>query len=69
MRSLEDRRLADQGPDDVNAYLGDLGRIGRLKEWQFRQTVDAIQILFLLIKAPWLHQVNWEDWKGSTGSK
>jgi hypothetical protein len=36
-------------PADVHRYLSDLGRIGRIgrmNDWQFRQSVDAIQKLF-----------------------
>jgi len=32
--------------DDVNGYLENLGRNGKLKDWQFLQVVDAIQNLF-----------------------
>lgn len=37
-----DRRLDEQTPVDVNAYLAELGRKPGLKAWQFRQAVDAI---------------------------
>jgi len=68
IRALADQKLAAQGPDDVISYLTKLGRKGRLKDWQFRQTVDAIQILFLLIEAPWLKLVDWDYWKDSARS-
>ena len=41
-------RLADQSPGDVDAYLAELGRQVGLKDWQFRQAVDAIRMLFVL---------------------
>lgn len=43
------RRLMEHTPADVHRYLSDLGRIGRIgrmNDWQFRQSVDAIQKLF-----------------------
>ncbi len=72
MRSAEhyiaahaDRRLAEQTPVDVNAYLTQLGRKPGLKAWQFRQAVDAIQKLFELAGASWLGKVDWGHWRDS----
>jgi hypothetical protein len=60
-----DRRLADQGPADVNTYLAVLGRQTGLKAWQFRQAVDAIQKLFELVGVNWLGEVDWAYWRDS----
>jgi len=60
-----DRRLADQTPAEVDAYLAELGRNPALKGWQFRQAVDAIRMLFVLAGVPWLAQVDWEQWRDS----
>ncbi len=68
IRAFSDRRLAEHTPDDVNGYLTRLGRKDGMKDWQFRQAVDAIRILFLLVKAPWLEQVDWDHWKDSARS-
>lgn len=43
-----DRRLTEQPPVDVDAYLAELGRKPVIKAWQFRQAVDAMQKLFEL---------------------
>ena len=60
-----DRRLAEQTPADVDAYLADLGRNAGLKDWQFRQAIDAIRMLFVLAGVDWLAQVDWEHWRAS----
>ena len=59
------RRLVEQTPAEVNAYLAEQGRDAALKPWQFRQTVDAIQTLFELAGGAVLGQVDWEHWRGS----
>jgi integron integrase len=58
-----DRRPADQTPAEVDAYLAELARNPALEDWQFRQAVDAIRMLFVLAGAPWLAQVDWEHWR------
>ncbi len=60
-----DRRLIEQTPVDVDAYLAELGRKPGLKAWQLRQAVDAIQILFELAGVSWLGEVDWEHWRDS----
>jgi hypothetical protein len=62
------RKLAEHRPSDVDAYLADVGRQGGLKDWQFRQVVDAIQKLFELAGADWLAQVDWDHWRASARS-
>lgn len=57
--------LAEQTPDDVRRYLTELGGIGRMSDWQFRQSVDAIQKLLELVGMPWLREVDWDFWRDS----
>lgn len=63
-----ERRLSVQGPVDVTAYLEEMGRKGRLEDWQFRQVVDALEKLFELIAAPWRDKVDWAYWRESSHS-
>jgi hypothetical protein len=42
------RKLAQQSPEYVERYRARMGRLTNLKDWQFRQIVDAIQMLFKL---------------------
>ncbi|TCT22217.1 hypothetical protein [Thiobaca trueperi] len=60
-----DRKLAEQSPEDVDAYLAVLGRKPGLKDWQFRQAVDAIQNLLRLASVNWLDRVDWDHWRAS----
>src|SRR5262249_16645405 len=50
-------------PQDVTDYLEKLGRIGRMAEWQYGQTVDARQNLLLMGEATWARQFAWAYWK------
>ncbi len=63
-----DKRLADHTADDVQRYLEDLGRKDGIKEWQFRQAVDAIQNLLLTARAPCAKGVDWDYWRDSAQS-
>ncbi|MEA3465073.1 MAG: hypothetical protein U9R29_03565 [Thermodesulfobacteriota bacterium] len=50
--------------EDVEGWLRVLGRKNDLKDWQFKQSVHAIQILFCeLIKPDWAVDLDWEHWK------
>ena len=58
------RRLADHLPHDVDAYLDAKGRLPNLQEWQFRQIVDALRLLFReLVGAPWARDYDWLHWR------
>lgn len=65
VKSLEGRKLRDLDATEVNRYLEELGRKGRIKDWQFRQAVDAIRNLLQLAGAACEKEVNWEYWHNS----
>ncbi|MBS1222820.1 MAG: integrase [Proteobacteria bacterium] len=65
IKATAERRFVEQTPADVHRYLSDLGGIGRISDWQFRQSVDAIQKLFELVGVPWLREVDWDFWRDS----
>ncbi|MGH9962418.1 MAG: hypothetical protein ACREBC_35765, partial [Pyrinomonadaceae bacterium] len=49
--------------------LEEIGRKGSLKDWQFRQVVDALEALFCrFVVAPWAGQFDWGYWKDSCRS-
>ncbi len=51
---------------DVSAYLEALGRKGRLKDWQFRQVVHALQIFFdKAVGTAWAGEFDWNFWRDS----
>ncbi len=65
IKATSERRLVEQTPADVHRYLSDLGRIGRINDWQFRQSVDTIQKLFEMVGVPRLGEVDWNFWRDS----
>lgn len=59
-------RLVHHTQQNLTQYLEDLGRTGRLADWQFRQAVDALRILFVdLVHAPWAAEFPWRYWADS----
>ncbi|MFK5947603.1 MAG: hypothetical protein QM500_02390 [Methylococcales bacterium] len=40
-------RLTRHNADDISHYLQEIGRKGYLKDWQYRQVVLALKILFV----------------------
>jgi hypothetical protein len=63
--SFPGRKLAALEAGDVDRYLADLGKQAALKDWQFRQAIDAIRILFELVGVDWLDAVDWNQWRAS----
>ena len=45
LRTVAPKPLAEHTPQDVTAYLETLGRASNMTDWQYRQTVQAIQHL------------------------
>jgi integron integrase len=57
------RRLAEHTARDVETYLREKGRNGRLADWQFVQVVRALQILFVeMVGASWVEDFPWQEW-------
>src|SRR5919109_1396106 len=65
LQAISPKRLAEHTPQDVTNYLEKLGRIGRMTDWQYGQTVDAIQHLCLMGEVAWAPQFDWAYWKAS----
>ncbi|MFC1588918.1 integron integrase [Pseudomonadota bacterium] len=63
IRHYSDERLRTHSAKHVVAFFTEVGREGKLSDWQFRQTVDAIRILFCrLLQSDWCKTVDWEYW-------
>ena len=62
------RKLAQHQPGDITDFFHKLGREGQLKDWQFRQCVDAIRTLFEWLDLEVCHQVDWQYWLDSAQS-
>lgn len=65
IRAFPDRKLAEIGADEVSAYLTETGSKGDLKPWQFRQVVDAIWILYSIVRTEWSLGFDWQFWRDS----
>jgi len=59
INAYPDLRLTLHSPENITCYLKQLGQNPSIADWQFRQAVHAIQILFSLINVPWIHEVDW----------
>ncbi|MFN2352729.1 MAG: integron integrase, partial [Kiritimatiellia bacterium] len=65
IKSFSGRRLAELGPDEITEHLTKAGRDGALKPWQFRQEVDAIRILYSVVRTEWAARFDWDFWLDS----
>lgn len=60
----EGRRLQTHSAQEVDAYLNKLGRMSSVSEWQFRQVVDALRLLFTgLLRLNWALEYDWYRWR------
>lgn len=64
IESTRSRRLSQNLPEHIDSYLNAKGRKTNLPEWQFRQLVDALQLLFChLIQPAWASTYDWAHWR------
>lgn len=58
------RRLQAHGAQDVDDYLGNLGRLSSMPEWRFRQVADALRLLFAgMLRYQWALEYDWYRWR------
>jgi len=56
-------RLSQHSAQYVKQYLQKKGRNPRLEDWQFKQLVEALKLLFKdVVKLPWANSFPWDDW-------
>jgi len=66
LKAHDGRRLHTHTPEDVQTYLFAKGRIPQLKDWQYKQLVDALRILFVeMVKSPWAQGFSWDSFSSS----
>lgn len=65
LKALAGKRLAEHTGADVTGYLESVGRIGGMEDWQFRQIVDAVQMLLTTANANVVGEVDWAYWRDS----
>ena len=57
-----DNKLKHHTADDLTKYIKDMGRSGHLQDWQFRQLIQSLQILFTeLLNLDWAQSFQWDD--------
>ena len=63
------KRLQEHSPEDVVAYLENVGRSDRIEDWQLAQTAHALEILFGdLVGVSWVNEVEWQKWREGSRS-
>ena len=63
IREHSSLKLARHSQDTVTDYLNRLGTNYRLADWQYKQVVDALKILFVhIVKANWAESFSWDEW-------
>jgi integron integrase len=56
-------RLREHTPESVETWLQRQGSLPQLADWQFRQKVDALRLLFAHgLKLPWATDFDWQRW-------
>ncbi len=67
IEAFPDKRLAQHSEADLRGYLEMLGRKGSWLGWQFRQALDAIELLLReMVSVPWVDDFDWQQWRAST---
>lgn len=66
LKAFDGLALEDHGAAQVEDYLRERGRDEKLQDWQFRQIVEALEILFVeMVDASWAREFSWHDWSAS----
>ncbi len=68
IKAHSQKKLSTHSPDDVSDYLRRIGNAGNLRDWQFRQVIEAIQALFELTNNSQLDDFDWQYWLDSAKS-
>lgn len=63
IKSKPKKRLANHSAHDVESYLRSSGGISRLQDWQYKQIVTSLKILFVdMVKPAWANQFPWDQY-------
>jgi len=64
LRELHPESFSAPSGEDITEYFQRLSSKNKLSDWQFRQVVDALQLLLVdLAQAPVGKQADWDYWK------
>jgi integron integrase len=60
---LPEIRLLNRSPEHIEQWFTHIGRISNLEDWQFRQRVDALRLLYChRLKVTWASEFDWAYW-------
>jgi len=63
IKAQENPRLSEHTAFQIETYIKDKGRNSQLEDWQFKQMIVALKILFVeVVKTPWARDLAWDDW-------
>ncbi len=63
LRADRDKPFSARDAAHVSAYLARVAEHGQVADWQFRQIIEALEILFVeTIQASWAGSVDWKYW-------
>jgi hypothetical protein len=66
IEAVRPTRLREVSADQITAFFPRYARDRRLNAWQFRQTVEAVQLLLVdLSQSPAARDVDWDYWKSA----
>ncbi len=65
IRCYKETRLKQHTSDSITEYLSSLLNDESKQDWQQRQAIDALKLLFKSIRAPLYREIDWEYWKSS----
>jgi len=69
IKTKPDVRLAEHSAHDVEHYLQMKGDMSRLQDWQYKQIIISIKILFTeMVKVDWAKQFPWDEYIGHAES-
>ncbi|MBK1649710.1 hypothetical protein CKO36_14165 [Rhabdochromatium marinum] len=67
IEAMRPARMREVTKEQITAFFPRYAREQRLTDWQFHQTVDAVQLLLIdLAHNPSAEQVDWDYWKSAT---
>ncbi|MEW8508717.1 MAG: integron integrase [Candidatus Thiodiazotropha sp.] len=62
-------RLQAQTPETLQEWLENLSRNSAIQDWQFRQKVDALRLLFAhFLRFDWARRFDWDGWASNAQS-
>ena len=63
VKNYPEIKLSNHSNQLVTSYLEKLSRNPRITDWQFKQAVDALKVLFVeIVKTNWAETFSWSEW-------